>query len=81
MLEGLSVAEKNELLFQSGINFNDLPAWQKRGFGCHWTHTAKEGFNPQNGEKTTTLRRIIEIDYELPLGDDYDAFILSMMAA
>jgi tRNA(His) 5'-end guanylyltransferase len=26
-------AEKNELLFQYGINFNDLPAWQKRGAG------------------------------------------------
>lgn len=28
-LEGLSVAAKNELLFQHGINFNDLPRWQK----------------------------------------------------
>jgi len=26
-LEGMSVAEKNELLFQNGINFNDLPSW------------------------------------------------------
>ena len=30
-LKGLSVAQKNELLFQSGVNFNDLPLWQKRG--------------------------------------------------
>lgn len=29
-LEGMSVAAKNELLFQHGINFNDLPRWQKR---------------------------------------------------
>jgi tRNA(His) 5'-end guanylyltransferase len=32
-IAGLSVAAKNELLFQNGINFNDLPAWQKRGVG------------------------------------------------
>lgn len=32
-LLGLSVADKNELLFQHGINFNELPAWQKRGAG------------------------------------------------
>src|SRR5437762_1731561 len=32
-LSGMSVATKNELLFQHGINFNDLPNWQKRGTG------------------------------------------------
>ncbi|MGL4422617.1 MAG: tRNA(His) guanylyltransferase Thg1 family protein, partial [Gemmataceae bacterium] len=35
-LAGLSVADKNELLFQSGTNFNELPAWQKRGSGFYW---------------------------------------------
>ena len=30
-LEGMSVADKNELLFNNGINFNTLPNWQKRG--------------------------------------------------
>ena len=29
----MSVSQKNELLFQAGINFNDLPTWQKRGIG------------------------------------------------
>lgn len=33
-LLGLSVSQKNELLFQYGINFNDLPNWQKRGVDC-----------------------------------------------
>src|SRR5947208_6957524 len=35
-LKGLSVANKNELLFQNGINFNDLPLWQRRGVGLYW---------------------------------------------
>ena len=30
MLEGQSVAFKNELLFQNGMNFDKLPGWQKR---------------------------------------------------
>lgn len=30
-LDGRSVAFKNELLFQNGINFDKLPNWQKRG--------------------------------------------------
>jgi len=29
----MSIAGKNELLFQHGVNFNDLPLWQKRGIG------------------------------------------------
>src|SRR3954447_22661573 len=32
-LKGVSVADRNELLFASGINFNDLPTWQRRGIG------------------------------------------------
>lgn len=35
-MSGLSVAQKNELLFQNGVNFNDLPLWQKRGSGLYW---------------------------------------------
>jgi len=35
-LDKLSVAEKNELLFQKGTNFNDIEAWQKRGVGMYW---------------------------------------------
>ena len=30
-LDGRSVAFKNELLFQNGINFDKLPNWQKGG--------------------------------------------------
>lgn len=45
-LHGRTVAEKNELLFQHGINFNALPNWQKRGVGLYWESFEREGFNP-----------------------------------
>jgi len=35
-LEDMPVAEKNEFLFQHGVNFNDVPSWQKRGIGLYW---------------------------------------------
>jgi len=35
-LKRKSVADKNELLFQHDVNFNDLPDWQKRGIGLYW---------------------------------------------
>jgi tRNA(His) guanylyltransferase len=74
-LVGISVADKNELLFSRGINFNDLPAWQKRGTGLYWQMYDKEGHNPITGETVTTKRRRIHVDFELPLKDDYREFI------
>jgi tRNA(His) guanylyltransferase len=49
-IEGMSTAAKNELLFQYGINFNNIPTWQKRGIGLYWKNAKKEGFNPRNNE-------------------------------
>jgi tRNA(His) 5'-end guanylyltransferase len=53
-LEGKSVADKNELLFQAGINFNDLPPWQRRGTGLYWERYEREGYNPKLGQKVAT---------------------------
>jgi tRNA(His) guanylyltransferase len=78
-LKGKSVAEKNELLFTRGINFNDLPNWQKRGIGFYWTEEEKPGFNPINNQAVTSRRKVIKTDMELPMRDDYSAFISQML--
>ena len=75
MLEGMSVPHKNELLFQHGINFNELPNWQKRGIGCYWETFEKEGINPKTGEKSLAVRRRIGVTYDLPMKDAYSLFI------
>lgn len=49
-----SVSQKNELLFARGINFNDLPVWQRRGTVTLWQSFDKEGFNPISGQTVTT---------------------------
>ena len=46
---GLSIAAKNELLFQHGINFNDLPSWHKRGVRLVWETYEKPAVNPKTG--------------------------------
>ncbi|MCB1921266.1 MAG: guanylyltransferase [Candidatus Competibacteraceae bacterium] len=74
-LLGRSVAEKNEWLFQHGVNFNELPAWQKRGMGVYWETWAKPGQDPRRGETVTTTRRRLIVDQELPRGEAYDALI------
>ncbi len=79
-IEGLSVSEKNELLFQEGgINFNDLPAWQRRGAGFLWETYEKNAHNPVTNEETTTTRRRIRRDLELPLKEAYAEMIASIL--
>ena len=78
-LESKSISYKNELLFQRGINYNELPSWQKRGIGIYFTNVDKEGFNPITNEKVITQRREFVVDYELPIGEEYREFILSFL--
>ncbi len=71
----LSTAEKNEFLFKRGINFNRLPNWQKRGIGVYWEQYEKAGFNPKLGTPTKAVRQRLKVDFELPMKEDYEAFI------
>jgi tRNA(His) 5'-end guanylyltransferase len=74
-LEGMSVADKNELLFTHSINFNDLPAWQKRGVGVYWESFTKEGYSPITQQPVTTQRQRLFTQYDLPLREDYSRLI------
>ena len=79
MLEGQSVAFKNELLFRNGINFDKLPSWQKRGIGVYWESYEKQGFNPKTGQTETAIRRGLKVDTELPLREAYADFIAKLL--
>jgi len=68
-IEGVSIADKNELLFKRGINFNNLPLWQKKGVGLYWEKYDKNGAD----------RRRLKIDMELPQGDFYGEFINNIL--
>ncbi|HYH67221.1 MAG TPA: tRNA(His) guanylyltransferase Thg1 family protein [Urbifossiella sp.] len=78
-LAGLTVADKNELLFRRGVNFNDLPAWQKRGAGLTWEVVPHAGRNPLTGEAATATRRRVRVDRELPTGDGYAAWVSGLL--
>jgi len=78
-LRGMSVSAKNELLFQNGINFNDLPAWQKRGIGLDWESYEKQSVNPKTQERLTATRRRIQRLLDLPMKDAYCDFIRALV--
>lgn len=79
-VEGRSIAEKNELLFSHGINFDALPAWHKRGVGLWWESYEKLGQDPRTGAAVAAIRRRLRTDTELPFGSEYDALLAQRVA-
>lgn len=82
-LEGKGDGYKNELLFQRGINFNDIPTWQKRGTGIYWQTYTKVGFNPiAQQEVPGVIRRKLSVNSELPYPEaEYREFIKDLCVA
>jgi tRNA(His) 5'-end guanylyltransferase len=78
-LLSLSVSKKNELLFSKGVNFNNLPEWQRRGSGLIWRKVEKEGMNRKTGEPTKFTRRELHPDFRLPVRDAYEQMIRSVL--
>jgi tRNA(His) 5'-end guanylyltransferase len=80
-LERRTFAEKNELLFQHGINFNNLPLWQRRGVGLYWEGYTKTGFNPITQQEVLATRRRIKVDEELPMKEEYSRLLRRILEA
>jgi len=80
-LRGLSVADKNEWLFQLGINFNDLPAWQKRGVGLFWQLEERTAIDRLTNTPATVQRRRLDRQFDLPIRDAYATFIAQFLGA
>jgi tRNA(His) guanylyltransferase len=76
----MPVSAKNEYLFQKGINFNELPNWQKRGIGIYWEKYGKKGYNPISCENVTAIRNRLNVDLDLPMKDQYIDFILKLLS-
>ena len=79
-LHGATVSQKNELLFQRGINFNETPSWQKRGSCVVWEDYEKEGFNPLTKEKTLVERRRLSQKRELSMKSEFQQKVLTWLS-
>ena len=78
-LDRISIAEKNELLWQRGINFNNLPLWQRRGMGLFWERYEKTGTNPLTQETVSTKRKRLKTELELPMRDEFGNFVRTLL--
>lgn len=81
-LSRMLAAGKDELLFtEFGINFNDLPAWQRRGCGLYWEWYDRGGRNPVTGESVVCRRRRLVRDVGLPMKEAYGAMVRALVDA
>lgn len=80
-IKGLSTSGKNELLFSLGVNYNDIPSWQKRGIGFYWKKVQVEKINPKTQEQITVTRNTLHIEENLPLNTDYDNFLSQILTS
>jgi tRNA(His) guanylyltransferase len=73
-----SVEDKKGFLFQNGVDFNDVPQWQKRGCGVYFEEYLKDAKNPKTGEEVQAKRKRLKVDHHLPMKDEYSDFITSL---
>lgn len=72
---------QNEFLFRHGINFNDLPLWQRRGVGLYREAFEKEGIDPRSGERAPAVRHRTKTDHELPMKGEYGRMLFGIITA
>jgi tRNA(His) guanylyltransferase len=75
MLLGKSESQMQEILFQEGINYNDITTWHKRGTGFYYDLQRREGYNPIKKEKVVAIRKVLTKGPELSFGRAYGMFI------
>ena len=78
LIAGGEEAEGGE---ERGVNFNELPVWQRRGAVIAWETYEKEGFNPKTNEAVTTSRRRLATDWDIPMKDAFGEYIRARLPA
>lgn len=66
-IHGLKSFDIHELLFQNGINLNDVENWKKRGIAFYKKNKEVTGFNKAKNINQTSYRRFIYVDCNIPI--------------
>ena len=61
----MKLNEIHELLFQNGINLNDIETYKKRGIGIYRKNKKVVGFNKKENKNQTSYRSYVYTDWQL----------------
>ena len=67
ILKGMKLNEVHELLFENGINLNDVDNYKKRGIGIYRKYKKIVGFNKKENKNRTSYRSYVYTDWQLPI--------------
>ena len=79
-IEKKSLAEKSALLLSRGIDFNQLPNWQKRGIGIYWANEERKGYDPKQQIEVITHRNTLRVELDLPKNEQYSEFLMRILS-
>lgn len=79
ILHEKGVPFKHDLLHGYGINFNELPAWQRRGSILYWEQYTKTGHNPLTGQNVQAIRRRVRVKDDPPAGEMYAMLVRAIL--
>ena len=66
---GLKSSDVHDLLFEQGINLNDLPAWKKRGLAVYKNIKTIKSFNSKTNKEEISYMKYPFIDFNIPKFD------------
>lgn len=66
-INGLNLSDIHELLFENGINLNDVETWKKRGIAIYKKNKKIEGFNKKENKTQISYRSYIFTDLDIPI--------------
>jgi tRNA(His) guanylyltransferase len=69
LLDGKKSSQIQDMLFENGINIQNIPTWQRRGVGMYRKEVGVEGYNPLSQKKVQSKRWKAFQDCELPVFD------------
>lgn len=65
-INGMNLSDIHELLFENGINLNDVETYKKRGIGIYRKNKRVVGFNKKENKDQVSYRSRIFVDWEIP---------------
>ncbi len=78
-LDRSATSFKTTLLSRHGVPFDNVAAWQRRGFGIYWENYKKEGFDPIARKAVFASRRRLTANMDLPADETYEALLRQIL--
>ena len=63
----MNLSDIHELLFENGINLNDVETYKKRGIAVYRKNKKVIGFNKKANKNQTSYRSYVYTDWQLPI--------------